>query len=333
MSVRLGFMIAAMNGLKVCAADIGNAFLYGKTREKVYIIAGREFGALQGKPLIIDGGLYGLRSSSARFHEHLSAKLRKMGYRPSKADPDFWMKKVDDHWEYIATYVDDILSFSKDPMAVIDELQKDYVLKGIGIPEYYLGGNIVELGDEWVKQGITHALSATTYVERVIGKYESVLGLTIVRKKTPMDDKYHPETDETEMLTPKEASLYRGLIGSANWMITLGRSDIYYAVNTLSRYSMAPRKGHIDAMIRVFGYLKQCPDAQVMIDPNPLKVETTQPLLTHDWTEFYPDAEEEIPHDIPEPLGRVASTVCFVDADHAHDLVTRRSVTGISVRN
>ena len=96
MSVRIGHMIAAANGLTVCAADIGNAFLYGKTREKVYIVAGREFGTLAGTPLIIDRGLYGLRSSSARFHEHLSTKLRAMGYRPSKADTDFWIANKGD---------------------------------------------------------------------------------------------------------------------------------------------------------------------------------------------------------------------------------------------
>jgi len=74
-TIRLGFLIAAMNGLDVCAADIGNAFLYGRTRKKVYIMAGKEFGSDSGQPLIIDKGLYGLRSSSARFHEHLSRKL------------------------------------------------------------------------------------------------------------------------------------------------------------------------------------------------------------------------------------------------------------------
>jgi hypothetical protein len=48
MTVRIGHMIAAVNGLNVCAADIGNAFLYGITREKVYIMAGQEFGNLSG---------------------------------------------------------------------------------------------------------------------------------------------------------------------------------------------------------------------------------------------------------------------------------------------
>jgi hypothetical protein len=47
--------------------------------------------------------------------------------------------------------------------------------------------------------------------------------------------------------------------------------------------------------------------------------------------EFYPDASEEIPKDFPPEKGpRVRMTV-YVDADHAHELVTRRSITGILV--
>jgi hypothetical protein len=47
--------------------------------------------------------------------------------------------------------------------------------------------------------------------------------------------------------------------------------------------------------------------------------------------EFYPDASEEIPKDFPpEKEPRVRMTV-YVDADHAHDLVTRRFITGILV--
>jgi hypothetical protein len=47
--------------------------------------------------------------------------------------------------------------------------------------------------------------------------------------------------------------------------------------------------------------------------------------------EFYPDASEEIPKDLPpEKRPRIRMTI-YVDADHAHDLVTRRSITGILV--
>jgi hypothetical protein len=111
-------------------------------------------------------------------------------------------------------------------------------------------------------------------------------------------------------------------------MITLGRFDISYATNTLARYGMAPRLGHFSAIQRVFGYLKSHPKFQILVDPKP-HVSQTLPTMKHDWTEFYPDATEEIPSDAPTPLGRPATTVCYVDADHAHDVVTRRSVSGI----
>jgi hypothetical protein len=47
--------------------------------------------------------------------------------------------------------------------------------------------------------------------------------------------------------------------------------------------------------------------------------------------EFYPDVGEEIPEDLPPEKGpRVRMTV-YVDADHAHDLVTKISITRILV--
>ena len=87
-TIRIVFILAALNNLQECAADISTAYMYGKTREKVYIIAGKEFGDHQGQRMIIDKRLYGLKTSAARFHESLSSKLRKMGFHPSKADVD-----------------------------------------------------------------------------------------------------------------------------------------------------------------------------------------------------------------------------------------------------
>ena len=58
------------------------------------------------------------------------------------------------------------------------------------------------------------------------------------------------------------------MIGCANWLITLGRFDIAYAVNALSRHNMAPRQGHLKAAIRIFGYLKKFYKGRLMIDPN-----------------------------------------------------------------
>jgi hypothetical protein len=47
--------------------------------------------------------------------------------------------------------------------------------------------------------------------------------------------------------------------------------------------------------------------------------------------EFYPDDGEEIPKDLPPENGPRVRMIVYSDADHAHDLVTRRSITGIFV--
>ena len=57
-----------------------------------------------------------------------------MGFKPCKADHDLWMKDKGDHWEYIATYVDDLLVFSKRPITILNKIRKTYDLKGVGAP-------------------------------------------------------------------------------------------------------------------------------------------------------------------------------------------------------
>ena len=87
-SMRLALLIGEINGLKTMVGDIGNAYLEAFTKEKVYFIAGKEFGPLEGHILKIVKALFGLQTSGARFHEKLADTLRNMGFTPSLADPD-----------------------------------------------------------------------------------------------------------------------------------------------------------------------------------------------------------------------------------------------------
>jgi hypothetical protein len=108
------------------------------------------------------------------------------------------MRNVDNHGEHIATYLDDILSFSKDPMTVIKSLKTSYVLKGVGEPEYYLGGDIVITPEAKV------ALTAKTYILRAVEKYEKSFKQEAFRTyHTPMEEQYHTELDESNFLTPR----------------------------------------------------------------------------------------------------------------------------------
>ena len=118
--------LAELNGLKVWGTDIGNAYLEALTSENVCIRAGPEFGALAEHLLLIYKALHDLRSSGARWYERLSDVLRKEGFTPCRAEPDIWMRRNGDQYEYVAVYVDDLAFALKDPQAFIDNLKKDY---------------------------------------------------------------------------------------------------------------------------------------------------------------------------------------------------------------
>jgi hypothetical protein len=78
-------------------------------------------------------------------------------------------------------------------------------------------------------------------------------------------------------------------------------------------------------------YLKTFLKGRVIIDTS-YPDHSVYPVEDHsNWMEFYPDASEEILKYLPpEKVPRVRMTI-YVDADHAHDLVTKRSITGILV--
>ena len=172
---------------------------------------------------------------------------------------------------------------------------------------YYLGGDVVELGPEWEKEGIYQAFSAETYIINVLPKLAKSCGLEEFRKwNTPFFKEYYPELDESEFISEDKITIYKSLLGSANWIITLGRFDIAYATNVLSRYTMKPREGHYLALQRVFGYLRQRPHGKILIDVNEIPVREKLDLNGKaDWSEFYPDACEDLPLNRPKPRARL----------------------------
>ena len=70
--------------------------------------------------MIIFKALYGLRSSGARYHETMANTLSDMGFKPTLADPDLWIRDKGDHYEYVCVYVDALMMISKNPKEFFD---------------------------------------------------------------------------------------------------------------------------------------------------------------------------------------------------------------------
>ena len=316
-----------LNVLEIWGADVGNAYLEAYSDEKLCIIAGPEFKELQGHLLIMIKALYRTHSGGARWLDRLFDILQELKFKPSKADPDVWMRPEPGGtcYEYIAVYVDDLAIAAKDPQAFCHELKKKYnlKLKGVGPLEYHLGCTYKKDPDG------TLAADPRRYVNKILESYERMLKENSRKSRPPLEGGDHPEHDISELCDEHQTKQFQTLIGQIQWLISLGRFDIAVHVMSLSRFRAQPRKGHLDRAKRIVGYLLFLPDGAI-------RFRTGEPDFSslkdqeYDWTRsVYSGACEQITHDIPKPLGKHVQTTHYVDANLHHDLATGKAATAV----
>ena len=103
-TVYSGMFLAEPNNLELWGADARHAYnLQALTREKLYTVGGPEC-----------------------WHDKFFEILHQMGFKPSRADPDTWMKYSKDgsHYEYIAVYIDDQAIYMEDPKSFCGKLRE-----------------------------------------------------------------------------------------------------------------------------------------------------------------------------------------------------------------
>ena len=324
--VRLLVFLAELNGLETWATDIGNAYLEALTSERVYIVAGPEFGDYEGHTLVIYKALYGLRSSGLRWHERFADCLRDMGFFPCRAEPDIWMRHNGEIYEYVAVYVDDLAIAVKDPKVFVHALTSDhrFKLKGTGPISFHLGC------DFFRDRHGTMCMAPRKYIDKMTDTYERLFGSKPSTKVTsPLEKGDHPELDTSEFLDASETQQYQSLIGALQWSISIGRFDVATAVMTLSSFRAAPRRGHMDRIKRIYGYLHKMRDGVIRFRTDEPDY-SALPDQDFDWAQsVYGNVKEVLPKDAPKPLGKHVTLTHYFDANLYHDMVSGRSVTGI----
>ena len=352
--IRMIIFLSELNGLDVYQTDIGNAFLEAKTTEKVYVIAGGEFGGYKDHLFIIRGSLYGLKTSSKRFHEVLNDVLRDMGFFPCVAEPDIWMRAMnadgtvmtteelrtedpeylypgisrpifDGYYEYIASYVDDLTIGSRDPDAILDYLQDQakFKLKGSHKIKYLLGC------DYWRDENGVLCSSPKQYIDKMMDTYERLFNEKPRSYRSPLEENAHPELDTSDFCDEEETKIYQSLVGAIQWATSLGRFDVTVHVMTLSSFRARPRKGHMDMMKRFYGYLHRMKSGTIryrteMPDLSDLEIQE------YDWSRtVYAGSTEEYPKNLPAARGNPVQQLSYVDANLYHDMLSGKAVTAL----
>jgi hypothetical protein len=130
-------------------------------------------------------------------------------------------------------------------MDVIKSLEKTYTLKSSRISENVLGINVEFLGESWKNLGLGLALSANTYIQKVILKFEGLFGKELKNIKTPMSEGYHIKVDDSTLCTEVDFTKYRSIVGCFIGIIVLDRFGIAYATFAMSRFDILLREGNL----------------------------------------------------------------------------------------
>jgi hypothetical protein len=141
-SIRIAFLITTLNDFDIMACDISNAYLTTPCREKIWFVAGPEFGSHQGQVVKIVRALYGLKSSGASWQSMLQQTIvEALQFQPTIADPDVyrrcnWKPSGEEYWELLPVYVDDILIISHEVKKHLEKLGTFYEfnLSSVGPP-------------------------------------------------------------------------------------------------------------------------------------------------------------------------------------------------------
>ncbi|GKC89026.1 putative ribonuclease H-like domain-containing protein, partial [Tanacetum coccineum] len=200
--------------------DVKSSFLYGTIKEEVYVSQPPGFvdPEFPEKVYKVEKALYGLHQAPRAWYETLFTYLLDNGFYRGKINKTLFIKRVKG----------DILLLQ---------------MSSIGELTFFLGLQVKQKED-----GIF--ISQDKYVGEILKKF----GFSSIRTtNTPMETNKALTKDEDGK--DVDIHLYRSMIGSLMYL-TSSRPDIMFSVCACSRFQVQPKVSHLNAVKRIFRYLK-----------------------------------------------------------------------------
>ncbi|GJX94635.1 putative ribonuclease H-like domain-containing protein [Tanacetum coccineum] len=250
-AIRLFLAFASYMGFIVYQMDVKSAFLNGTIEEEVYVHQPPGFvdPAHPNKVYKVIKALYGLHQAPRAWYETLSSFLMENGFRRGTIDKTLFIKKKKSDIMLVQVYVDDIIfgSTKKSMCTEFEEcMHKRFQMSSMGELTFFLGLQVKQL-----PEGIF--ISQDKYVADILKKFDF---LSIRTATTPIESNKPLVKDEDGV--DVDVHVYRSMIGSLMYL-TASRPDIMFAVCACARFQVTPKASHLNAVKRIFRYLKHQP--------------------------------------------------------------------------
>ena len=240
-TVRAVLADAVEHDLYLGQFDVSAAFLNGILDSVVYIQLPPELG---GRVWRLKKSIYGLKQAARQWYKTLNGIMQITGFEASKIDPCLFIRKHGDEREAAAVHVDDgIMSGAEETVrALLQEMGKHVDIKIEEEPSEFLSLQLNRGPDRiWIGQ--------EGYIETLLQRFDMQAARAV---STPMEaGTIHRESGEPL----DEGTPYAALMGALNYLATMTRPDITYAVSVLCRYVAAPTKDHWEGARRILRYL------------------------------------------------------------------------------
>ncbi|GJZ00343.1 putative ribonuclease H-like domain-containing protein [Tanacetum coccineum] len=218
-AIRIFLAFASYMRFIVYQMDVKSAFLYGIINEEVYV----------SQPL-----------------GFIDPKYPKKVYRITSSSQSLKDKK---DIMLVQVYVDDII-FGSTKKSWCDEfealMKSRFQMSSMGELTFFLGLQVQQKED-----GIF--ISQDKYVAEILKKFDF---MSVKTASTPIET--HKPLVKDEEAADVDVHLYRSMIGSLMYL-TASRPDIMFVVCACSRFQVTPKTLHLQAVKRIFRYLKGKP--------------------------------------------------------------------------
>jgi hypothetical protein len=324
--------------------DVSTAFLNAPLEEEIFIEPPEGYRTDPNVVWRLNKCLYGLKQSARAWNQTLSRALATIGFQVSTADPCMFTRPTPGHegeQDIMSVHVDDIRGSAPTPEAadkVLHDIKKLFDITINQPTDAFLGVETKFLPDGSIQ------LHQEAYIKRMLQRFGMTTCKTVA---TPMtrDELSKSQCTPVEDLNNKEAkqqaTLYRAMVGSLNYLAVWTRPDIMFAVSQLGRFLENPGKPHHAAARRVFQYLQGTPDYGITYPAGINKdgVATSTGIINRAFPvvakQHRQEGEKKGERVCEGPGGKkeslTATTEVFADSSYATNPDTRKSTTGVYV--
>ncbi|GJU64020.1 retrovirus-related pol polyprotein from transposon TNT 1-94 [Tanacetum coccineum] len=247
-AIRIFLAFAAHMNMVVYQMDVKTAFLNGNLREEVYVSQPDGF-VDKDKPnhvYKLKKALYGLKQAPRAWYDMLSSFLISQDFSKGSVDPTLFIRRDGKELLLVQIYVDDIIFAASTP-ELYDLFSKimcsKFKMSMMGKISFFLGLHISQS-----PRGIF--INQSKYALESLKKYGFDSCDPV---DTPMVEK--SKLDEDKEGKAVDPSHYRGMIGTLLYL-TASRPDLQFAICMCARYQARPTEKHLNAVKRIFRYLK-----------------------------------------------------------------------------